>query len=208
LSQGLGSRFGLGKRKRGGEVPGPCDDPPGERAAADTQKRSARLKCNGVVFSCGNYRGSGHLTRRVRPVGSFFPFKILFNFCNCMNVSMVVIGDPKKLDQIRGGFSAALSSDDFTATGTVARTSSRGFNLMIDAGAARAGQIHFLVVRLSDGLRAEGFVECTPGTRTCTEISASFPSTIAGRPLGKIEGVLHWDGSMGVLSATWSLPKG
>ncbi len=125
-----------------------------------------------------------------------------------MNISMVVMGDPKKLDQVRGGFSATLASEDFTSIGTAARTSSRGFNLLVDAGAARPGHIHFLVVRLSDGLRAEGFVECTLGTRTCTEISASFPSNIAGRPLGKIEGVLHWDGSMGVMSATWTLPKG
>lgn len=121
---------------------------------------------------------------------------------------MVVIGDPKKADQVRGGFSASLASDDFTSIGTVARTASRGFNLLVDAGAARAGQIHFLVIRLSDGLRGEGFVECVPGTRSCAEIAAPFLMPGASKPIGSIEGILHWDGNMGVLTATWTLPKG
>lgn len=125
-----------------------------------------------------------------------------------MNVSMVVIGDPKKADQVRGGFSASLASDDFTSIGTVARTSSRGFNLLLDAGAARAGQIHFMVVRLSDGLRGEGFVECVPGTRSFAELAAPFLFPAVTKPVGKIEGLLLWDGSAGVLTATFVLPKG
>ena len=121
---------------------------------------------------------------------------------------MVVIGDPKKADQVRGGLSASLTTEDFTSIGTVARTSSRGFNLLFDAGAARAGQVHFLVVRLSDGLRAEGFVDCVPGTRAIADISTSFVVPETGKTAGKIEGSLHWDGSVGVLTATWALPKG
>ena len=121
---------------------------------------------------------------------------------------MVVIGDPKKADQVRGGFSASLATEDFTSIGTVARTSSRGFNLLLDAGAARAGQVHFLVVRLSDGLRAEGFVDCVPGTRAIADIATPFLVPNTGKPVGKIEGVLHWDGNLGVLTATWTLPKG
>jgi hypothetical protein len=124
-----------------------------------------------------------------------------------MNVSMVVIGDPQKADQIRGGFSVGVGSDDFTSNGTVARTSSRGFNLLVDAGAARAGQIHFLVVRLADGLRAEGFLDCAPNARNCAVVSVAFAGENGSTPPGKIEGLLHWDGSMGVLTATWILPR-
>lgn len=125
-----------------------------------------------------------------------------------MNVSMVVIGDPQKADQVRGGFSASVGGDDFTSNGTVARTTSRGFNLLVDAGAARLGQVHFLVVRLSDGLRAEGFVDCAPNVRNCAVVSVPFAGANGSTPLGKIEGQLHWDGSMGVLTATWVLPRG
>ena len=120
---------------------------------------------------------------------------------------MVVIGDPQKADQVRGGFSVSIGSDDFTSNGTVARTSSRGFNLLVDAGAARMGQVHFLVVRLSDGLRAEGFVDCAPNARSCAVVSTPFSGANGNTPVGKIEGLLHWDGSMGVLTATWILPR-
>ena len=124
-----------------------------------------------------------------------------------MNASMVVIGDPKQLDQVRGTFSVSVVSDDFTSSGTAVRTTSRGFNLLVDAGAARIGQVHFLVVRMTDQLRAEGFVECTPNARNCASISVPFMSPAGGNSHGKIEGLLHWDGNMGVLTASWTLSK-
>ena len=102
----------------------------------------------------------------------------------------------------------SVGADDFTSSGTIARAMSRGFNLLVDAGAARAGQIHYLVIRLADGLRAEGFVDCFVNTRNCGVISASFILPGATNVSGKIEGILHWDGSMGVLNASWVLPKG
>jgi len=125
-----------------------------------------------------------------------------------MNASMVVLGDPKQLDQVRGTFSVSVGSDDFTANGAVVRTTSRGFNLLVDAGAARSGQVHFLVVRLTDQLRAEGFVECVPNARNCASIAVPFTSPAGGNSHGKIEGTLHWDGSTGVLTANWTLPRG
>jgi hypothetical protein len=125
-----------------------------------------------------------------------------------MNASMVVLGDPKQLDQVRGTFSASVGSDDFTSSGTLVRTTSRGYNLIVDAGAARLGHIHFLVVRLTDNLRAEGFVECVPNARSCAPISVPFTSPAGGNSHGKIEGLLHWDGSAGILTASWTLPRG
>jgi hypothetical protein len=131
----------------------------------------------------------------------------LLNAAISMNVSMVVLGDPKQLDQVRGTFIASVSGDDFTSSGTMARTTSRGFNLLLDAGAARIGHIHFLVVRLTDNLRAEGFVECVPNARNCASISVPFASPAGGNSHGKIEGTLHWDGSMGILTTNWTVPR-
>ena len=120
---------------------------------------------------------------------------------------MVVIGDPQNPAELKGGFSVQVSAEDFVGNGAIAKAFSRGFNLHVDAGAARAGTIHFLIVRLEDGLRTEGFVECVPATRKCAAVSVQFASLDRPGLVGRLEGTLHWDGNQGILTAQWTLPR-
>jgi hypothetical protein len=124
-----------------------------------------------------------------------------------MNISMVVIGHLTNPFDLKGGFSVHFSAEDFSVHGAGSRTSSRGFNLSVDAGSARPSSIHFLIVRLSDGLRLEGFGECLPGKRNFHSFTGAFSFPEQAETIGRCDGVLHWDGTQGVLTANFTAPR-
>lgn len=124
-----------------------------------------------------------------------------------MAVAMVVIGHLTNPFELKGSFSVHFSAEDFAANRPGSRTSSRGFNLSVDAGGARPSAIHFLVVRLADGLRLEGFAECPIGRRNFVSLAGQFSAPDRSEPFGEFDAFLHWDGSMGILSATWTAPR-
>ena len=124
-----------------------------------------------------------------------------------MNISMVVIGHLTNPFDLNGGFSVHFSAEDFVVNGAGSRTSSRGFNLSVDAGSARRSSIHFLIVRLSDGLRIEGFAECLPGKRNFHPVKGTFSLPDRTEAIGRFESVLHWDGTAGVLTANFTAPR-
>ena len=120
---------------------------------------------------------------------------------------MVVIGHLTNPFDLTGSFSVHFSADDFSANGAGSRTSSRGFNLSVDAGSARPSSIHFLVVRLSDGLRIEGFADCPPGKRNFQLVTGAFALPDRSEAIGQFESMLHWDGTEGVLTANFTAPR-
>lgn len=120
---------------------------------------------------------------------------------------MVVIGHLTNPHDLKGSFSVHFSAQDFAADSAGSRASSRGFNLSVDAGGARPSAIHFLVVRLSDGLRLEGFAECPIGRRNFVTLTGQFSSPDRSEPFGKFDAFLHWDGEQGILSAIWTAPR-
>lgn len=124
-----------------------------------------------------------------------------------MNISMVVIGHLTNPFDLKGGFSVQFSAEDFSANGAGSRTSSRGFNLSVDAGSARPASIHFLIVRLSDGLRLEGFAECQPGKRNFHPVTGAFSLPDRAEAIGRFESVLLWDGTEGVLTGNFTAPR-
>ena len=124
-----------------------------------------------------------------------------------MVVAMVVIGHLTNPFDLNGSFSVHFSAEDFAANRPGSRTSSRGFNLSVDAGGARPSSLHFLVVRLSDGLRLEGFAECPIGKRNFAALAGQFSAPGRSEPCGKFNAFLHWDGTQGILSATWTAPR-
>ena len=124
-----------------------------------------------------------------------------------MNTSLVVIGHLTNPHDLKGTFSVHFNTDDFAANGLFSRASSRGFNLSVDAGSAKASSIHFLIVRLADGLRIEGFAECLAGKRNYVTLSGQFTAPDRAEPVGKFDSTLHWDGSQGILSANWTAPR-
>jgi hypothetical protein len=124
-----------------------------------------------------------------------------------MNTSLVVIGHLTNPRDLEGSFSVHFNTDDFSANGLTSRASSRGFNLSVDAGSARASAIHFLVVRLSDGLRIEGFAECLTGKRNYVTLTGKLSSPARAEPVGRFDATLHWDGTQGILYANWTAPR-
>ena len=124
-----------------------------------------------------------------------------------MNTSLVVVGHLTNPHDLKGSFSVQFNTDDFSAHGLCSRATSRGFNLSVDAGGARASAIHFLVVRLADGLRIEGFAECLAGKRNYVTLSGKFTAPDRDQPVGQFDSMLHWDGTQGILSAHWTAPR-
>jgi hypothetical protein len=124
-----------------------------------------------------------------------------------MNISIVVIGHMTNPHDLKGSFSVHFDMDDFSPHPPTSRASSRGFNLSVDAGGARASSIHYLVVRLSDGLRVEGYADCQPGTRNYVAFSGQFSGPDRPELIGQFESFLHWDGAQGILSAYWTVPR-
>ena len=124
-----------------------------------------------------------------------------------MNTSLVVIGHLTNPHDLKGSFSVHFNTDDFSANGVCSRASCRGFNLSVDAGGARASAIHFLVIRLADGLRIEGFAECLAGKRNHVTLSGQFTAPDRAEPVGKFDSMLHWDGTQGIFSANWTAPR-
>lgn len=124
-----------------------------------------------------------------------------------MNLMMVVIGHLTNPYDLEGSFGVHFSAGDFSANASVNRTSSRGFNLSVDAGGARPSAVHFLVVRLSDGLRIEGYAECPHEKRNHAVITGKFLMPGQDELIGRFNSFLHWDGSQGILSANWTVPR-
>ena len=120
---------------------------------------------------------------------------------------MVVIGHLTNPHDLKGSFSVHFDAEDFQANGSSSRASSRGFNLTVDAGSARLAAVHFLVVRLSDGLRLEGYADCPMAQRNYVALTQHF--SVPGRtdPIGRFDSFLHWDGTQGILTATWTAPR-
>ena len=124
-----------------------------------------------------------------------------------MNTAVVVIGHLTNPFDLKGSFSVHLNVEDFAANGTSSKASTRGFNLTVDAGGAKASAVHFLLVRLADGLRIEGYAECLPGRRNHVTLSGKFAFPGGVDPRGQFDSVLHWDGDQGILTATWTVPR-
>lgn len=124
-----------------------------------------------------------------------------------MNLAIVVIGHLTNPHDLNGSFSAHFNAEDFTANAPSSRASSRSFNLSVDAGGARQSNIHFLVVRLSDGLRIEGYAECIPGKRNYVTLAGQFAAPGQSKLVGRFDGSMHWDGVEGILAATWTAPR-
>jgi hypothetical protein len=124
-----------------------------------------------------------------------------------MNISMVVIGHLTNPFDLEGSFSAHFTTEDFLSNGSSNRALSRDFNLLVDAGSAKSSTIHFLVVRLSDGLRIEGFAECIAGRRNHVSLSGNFSIPERTEPIGRFDSFLHWDGAQGILAANWTVPR-
>jgi hypothetical protein len=124
-----------------------------------------------------------------------------------MNTAMVVIGHLSNPHDLKGSFSAHFNAEDFSANGLTSRNSSRGFNLSVDAGSAKDSAIHFLVIRLADGLRIEGYAECIPGKRNYVTLKGQFSAPGRTDPVGQFDSVLHWDGTQGILAANWTAPR-
>ena len=120
---------------------------------------------------------------------------------------MVVIGHLTNPHDLKGSFSVHFDAEDFQANGSSSRASSRGFNLTVDAGSARLSALHFLVVRLSDGLRLEGYAECPTAQRNYAAATLHFSVPGRNDPIGRFDSFLHWDGSQGILTATWTAPR-
>jgi hypothetical protein len=124
-----------------------------------------------------------------------------------MNTSLVVIGHLTNPFDLKGTFSVHFNTDDFGSNGSSSKASARGFNLTVDAGSARASAVHFLLVRLSDGLRVEGFAECLSGKRNYVTLTGKFVAPDAAETRGQFDSFLLWDGSQGILTATWTVPR-
>jgi hypothetical protein len=124
-----------------------------------------------------------------------------------MNIAIVVIGHLTNPYDLLGSFSAQFNGDDFSANAPTSRASSRGFNLSVDAGGARHSNIHFLVVRLADGLRIEGYAECLPGRRNFVVLTGKFSAPGRSELLGRFDASIHWDGTEGILAAQWTAPR-
>ena len=124
-----------------------------------------------------------------------------------MNLTMVVIGHLTNPFDLEGSFGVHFAATDFAADAAVSRASSRGFNLSVDAGGAKPSAVHFLIVRLSDGLRIEGYVDCPLGQRNHVVITGQFSAPDHGEMVGRFNATLHWDGTQGILSADWTLPR-
>ena len=120
---------------------------------------------------------------------------------------MVVIGHLTNPHDLKGTFSVHFDAEDFSTDGASSRVSCRGFNLSVDAGGAKRSAIHFLVVRLSDGLRIEGYAECLPGKRNYVCLSGHFSAPDRTEAIGQFDSLLHWDGTQGVLCANWTTPR-
>src|SRR5687768_9203811 len=124
-----------------------------------------------------------------------------------MNTSLVVIGHLTNPHDLKGSFSVHFNTDDFAANGLLTKASSRGFNLSVDAGSARASAIHFVIVLLADGLRIEGIADCLAGKRNYVTLSGQFAAPDRAEPVGKFDATLHWDGAQGILAANWTAPR-
>jgi hypothetical protein len=124
-----------------------------------------------------------------------------------MNTSMVVIGHLTNPFDLKGSFSVHFGLDDFSANGLTSKATSRGFNLSVDVGRARDSAIHFIVVRLADGLRMEGFAECPSGKRNYVSFTGHFSAPDRVDAVGRFDSWLHWDGTQGILSANWTAPR-
>jgi len=124
-----------------------------------------------------------------------------------MNLSMVVIGHLTNPFDLNGTFSVHFGAEDFLANGATGKASSRGFNLSVDTGSARPFAVHYLLVRLADGLRMEGFADCPAKTRHYMTATAHFSGPGRVEPVGRFDSFLHWDGTQGILSAHWTVPR-
>ena len=124
-----------------------------------------------------------------------------------MHASMVVIGHMMNPFDLIGSFSVHFTGEDFLSDGASCIVSSKGFNLSVHAGSAKASAVHFFVVRPADGFRIEGHAECPAETRNFTAIKERFWSLDRAEKIGRLDCLLHWDGAQGVLTANWAIPR-
>ena len=120
---------------------------------------------------------------------------------------MVVIGHLTNPFDLEGSFSAHFTAEDFLSNGSSNRAFSRDFNLLVDAGSAKSSTIHFLVVRLSDGLRIEGFAECLSGRRNYVSLSGNISVPERSEPIGRFDSFLQWAGAQGSLVANRTVQR-
>ena len=73
---------------------------------------------------------------------------------------MVVIGHLTNPFDLNGSFSVHFNAEDFLDNGSSCIVTSKGFNLSVHTGSAKASAVHFFVVRPADGFRVEGHADC------------------------------------------------
>ena len=124
-----------------------------------------------------------------------------------MNASMVVIGHMMNPFDLNGSFSVHFTAEDFLDAGSSCIVSSKGFNLSVHAGSAKASALHFFVVRPADGYRVEAHAECPIERRNFAAIKERFWSLDRAEKIGTLDCLLHWDGAQGILTANWTIPR-
>jgi hypothetical protein len=124
-----------------------------------------------------------------------------------MITAMVVTGHRTNPFDLEGSFTVQFSADDFSTTGSPQIAMSRGFTLTVKALATTVPTIEYALLREPDGVRFEGRIECRRSLRSHQTVAGQFIAPSKSALIGKLHSSLHWDGSKGVLSATWIVPR-
>jgi hypothetical protein len=124
-----------------------------------------------------------------------------------MNIAMVAMGHRSNPFDLEGSMSVHFNAADLSSRGAGSASSARGFNLVVNLGAKKDSTFHFILEREADGLRFERTFECTPMQRNYQAFTGQFASADRYEPVGRIDAVLQWDGTQGVFSGSWVVPR-
>jgi hypothetical protein len=121
--------------------------------------------------------------------------------------AIVVTGHRSNPYELEGSFTIQFNAQDFNAGAPAPAASARGLNLVVEPRAAGSPSLYFRLRRESDGMELEQQVACPRATRNHATLSGAFKSPAESTAFGRFSAWLLWDGSAGVLSASWIVPR-
>ena len=124
-----------------------------------------------------------------------------------MITAMIVTGHRTNPFDLEGSFTVQFNIDDFSPNASPHIATSREFTLTVKAQITTVPTIEYVLVRELDGVRFDGRIECRPSRRNHIAATGQFIAPDKPAPIGKLHSSLHWNGSNGVLSATWIVPR-
>jgi hypothetical protein len=121
--------------------------------------------------------------------------------------AIVVTGHRSNPYDLEGSFTVQFNARDFSAGGPAPAASVRGLSLVVEPRAVGSPSLYFRLRRESDGTELAQQVACPRATRNHVTLSAAFTSPAEATTFGRFSAWLLWDGSAGVLCASWIVPR-